>query len=85
MPDFYTHSSILATGDALGTNKGILIKAGTTKTVVTTHSYTGFGAGATGDMEIAVNADESLVVPVEVHTYHDATNTHLGTKVYRLR
>jgi hypothetical protein len=82
MPDFYTHTTEVAVGSALGTNKGILIKAGTVKTVVTAHAYSGDSAGATADMEIAVNADESMVVPVEVHTYHAGTN---GPKVYRLR
>ena len=82
MPDFYTHSTLTAAGAALGTNKGILIKAGTIKTVVTAHVYSGDGAGATADMEIAVNADESMVVPVELHTYHSGTNS---PKVYRLR
>ena len=80
MPDFYTHTTEVAEGSALGTNKGILIKAGTTKTVVTAHAYD--GSGATADMEIAVNADESMVVPVEVHTYHTGSNS---PKVYRLR
>ena len=82
MPDFYTHTTEVAEGSALGTNKGILIKAGTTKTVVTAHAYSGDGAGATADMEIAVAADESMVVPVEVHTYHTGSNS---PKVYRLR
>lgn len=82
MPDFYTHTTEVAAGSALGTNKGILIKAGTTKTVVTAHAYSGDSAGATADMEIAVNADESMVVPVEIHTYHSGTNS---PKVYRLR
>jgi|TARA_R110000824_G_scaffold112071_2_gene260993 hypothetical protein len=82
MPDFYTHTTEVAVGSALGTNKGILIKAGTVKTVVTAHAYSGDSAGATADMEIAVNADESMVVPVEVHTYHAGTNS---PKVYRLR
>ena len=81
MPDFYTHITEVAVGATLGTNKGILIKAGTTKTVVTAHAYNG-DAGATADMEIAVAADESMVVPVEIHTYHTGTNS---PKVYRLR
>jgi len=81
MPDFYTHTTEVAEGSALGTNKGILIKAGTNKTVVTAHAYSG-DAGATADMEIAVAADESMVVPVEIHTYHNGTNS---PKVYRLR
>jgi len=81
MPDFYTHITEVAVGATLGTNKGILIKAGDAETVVTTHAYNG-DAGATADMEIAVAADESMVVPVEIHTYHTGTN---APKVYRLR
>ena len=80
MTDFYKKASEITAGSTASRNKGFFIKAGLTASVVTAHVY-GSLPGTTADLEVAVPADESMIVPIEIQAYHTGTNS---PKVYKL-
>ena len=68
MSNFFQKSTPVSTGTALGSNKGMII-ANTTNSAITAELYTHSQSGGTASMSVRVPADDTKIIPVEIHTY----------------
>tara|TARA_R100000458_G_C8228005_1_gene210507 strand:- start:668 stop:946 length:279 start_codon:yes stop_codon:yes gene_type:complete len=88
-PQHYNKVEELTAGIGItGGHRAVMIKAGSSATVVTLYVYpqdyqhTEFGSfGTTGSVEIAVPANTTDIIPIRVAEYNSGTNS---PKVYGL-